>query len=281
MRDKNYTDTTTEKKAISDGVMTGMSALEESLPEDRLEVYEVVRLSGGKPLFVSEHYERMSKSLSGIGKELLLSFDEFAEQIDRVAKANSLDEGNIRIEQYRASSDTVEHTGIYPIPYEYPTPQMYAEGVKVTFMRAERDNPQVKIFNSHFRQQADTLIAETGAAEVLLVNRNGEITEGSRSNVFFIKDDTIVAAPQYSVLPGITRMKVLRIFREDGIGYEERPVMADGVGTFDAAFLTGTSKEVLPIAGIDEVSFDVNHPILRHIMKRYRKMAEDNIRRTI
>lgn len=276
MREKNIFDNRNEITVIADGVMTEMGTLEEILSRDRLEVYEVVRLSHGRPLFVNEHYERMSKSLSSIGKDLILSPAEFVEQIDRVAKANNMVEGNLRIEQYREPSDTVEHINIYPIPYEYPTREMYDEGVNVVFMQAERDNPQVKIFNVHFRQQADDLIADTGAAEVLLVNRNGEITEGSRSNVFFIKDDIVIAAPQHTVLPGITRMKVLQIFEEDGIRYEERPVMADNVGDFDAAFLTGTSKEVLPIATIEDVSFDVNHPILRHLMSRYHEMAEED-----
>lgn len=278
MQNVNSSDNRIDKAVIADGVMTSMSALEEILSQERLEIYEVVRLSGGKPLFVSEHYERMAKSISSVGKEPILSLEDFIQQIDMVAKANRMDEGNLRIEQYRIPSDTVEHVNIYPIPYEYPTEQMYEEGVSVVFMQAERDNPQVKIFNGHFRQQADDLIAETGVAEVLLVNRQGEITEGSRSNVFFIKGDTVIAAPQHTVLPGITRMKVLQIFDEDGIRYLEEPVMADNIDIFDAAFLTGTSKEVLPIANIEKKYFDVDHPILRHLMERYHSMARDNTR---
>lgn len=263
-----------DKTAIADGVKTRLEDLQEILNRERLEIYEVVRISGGKPLFVAEHYDRMQKSISSIGKNPELSFEEFDCQIEEVAKANSMNEGNIRIEQYRQPPDEVEHVNIYPIPYEYPTKQMYEEGVKVVFMKAERDNPQVKIYNEQFRQQADMLISETGAAEVLLVNKQGEITEGSRSNVFFIKEGTVIAAPQHTVLPGITRMKVLQIFREDGIRYEERPVMAENIGEFNAAFLTGTSKEVLPISSIEDNRFDVNHPILRHLMRRYHEMAQ-------
>lgn len=276
MRDNNSYDKKIEKQVIADGIMTGMSTLEQILARDRLEVYEVIRLSDGKPLFVTEHYERMSKSLSSIGKDPILSLDEFIEQIDRVAKANNMHEGNLRIEQYREPDETTEHTNIYPIPYEYPTPEMYAEGVEVAFLQAERDNPQAKIFNANFRQQTDDFIAETGVAEALLVNRNGEITEGSRSNVFFIKEGTVVAAPQHTVLPGITRMKVLQIFEEDGIHYEEKPVLAEGIDYFDSAFLTGTSKEVLPIRNIGDVLFDVNHPILRHLMRRYHEMTVED-----
>ena len=236
---------------------------------DRLEVYEVVRLDDGKPIFVKEHYDRLAKSLASIGKEPVVSLEEFIRQIDEVAKANNMSEGNLRIEQYRYSNEQDEHFNVHPIPYSYPTDEMYRDGVDVIFLNAERVNPQAKIFDGNLRQLADDLIEETGVAEVLLVNRNGEITEGSRSNVFFIKGDTVIAAPQHTVLPGITRMKVLQYIEEDGIAYVEKPVLANQVADFDAAFLTGTSKKVLPIAHIEGKAFDVNHPILRHLMERY------------
>ncbi|MDO4869928.1 MAG: aminotransferase class IV [Bacillota bacterium] len=262
-----------EEKVIADGIITDRSALDEILARDRLEIYEVVRICAGKPIFASEHYDRLVKSLASVGKEPVVSLDEFIGQIDQVVKANDLSEGNLRIEQYREPGDDTEHINIYHIPAVYPTDEMFAHGVTVAFMRAERDNPQAKIFDMQLRQKADEMIEKTGVTEVLLVNRNGEITEGSRSNVFFIKDNTVIAAPQHTVLPGITRMKVLQIMREDGIRYEEAPLKADEIDKFDSAFLTGTSKEVLPIATIESTAFDVDHPILRRLMRRYSELA--------
>ena len=267
--------TPTEEIVIADGEMTGRSALDEILSKDRLEVYEVVRISSGKPIFISEHYDRMVKSLASVNKAPVLSLHDFIEQIDQVVSANHLLNGNLRIEQYREPDDDIEHINIYPIPSVYPTEDMYRQGVDVAFMQAERDNPQAKIFDMQLRQQADEMIAREHVTEVLLINRNGEITEGSRSNVFFIQDGTVIAAPQHTVLPGITRMKVLQIMNEDSISYKEAPVRASDIGTFDAAFLTGTSKEVLPIARIEDTVFDVDHPILRHLMKRYRALTAE------
>ena len=264
-----------EELVIADGVMTGRSTLEEILAKDRLEVYEVIRISSGKPIFLEEHYQRLVSSLDSIGKAPVVSFDEFRQQIGRVICANQIQDQNLRIEQYREPSDHEEHINIYPIPSVYPTAQMFAEGVDVAMMRAERVNPQAKIFDMQLRQLADEMIEEAGVAEVLLINRNGEITEGSRSNVFFILEDTVIAAPQHTVLPGITRMKVLEIMNEQGIRYQEAPVKADEIGRFDAAFLTGTSKEVLPIARIEGTSYNVNHPILRQLMISYRQLAAE------
>ena len=47
--------------------------------------------------------------------------------------------------------------------------------------------------------------------------KNNEITEGSRSNIFFLKDETLVTAPDNAVLNGITRKHILEICRENSI----------------------------------------------------------------
>ena len=260
---------------IADGILTGSSSLRDILARDRLEIYEVVRISDGRPVFAEEHYDRFRNSLASIGKEPVLSGDEFRNQIETVAAANSIEEQNLRIEQYREPDEDTEHINIYPIPSHYPTAEMYAEGVRAGLLRAERDNPQAKIFNKQLRQLADEEILVTGVEEVLLVNRSGEITEGSRSNVFFVRGDVVYAAPQHTVLPGITRLKVLELIRAHDIEYAEMSIRADEIDGFDAAFLTGTSKEVLPISGIGSVKYDIDNAVVRSLMRWYRELVDN------
>ena len=104
---------------------------------------------------------------------------------------------------------------------------------------------------------------------MLLVDRNGQITEGSRSNVFFIKDGEVFTAPAEKVLLGVTRSKIIEIIRSMGVVLHEEAVDAGDIGSFDAAFISGTSPKVLPISSAGETSFDVNEPILRKIMEKY------------
>lgn len=266
-------------------MLTTWDALDAILEKERHGVYEVVRITDGRPVFLAEHYRRMISSLASVGADPVLPYDDFARELMRVACANGILNQNIRIEQYREYHDTVERINIYPIPSHYPTDEMFRVGVRVGLMSAERDNPQAKVFNKELRRRADRMIAETGVEEVLLVNRNGEITEGSRSNVFFIKGDTVIAAPQHTVLPGITRLKVLDIIREQGISYAEEVIQADDADRFDAAFMTGTSKEVLPIAVISDsgikligrvnYTYNVDNEILRRIQTSYHELASD------
>ena len=104
---------------------------------------------------------------------------------------------------------------------------------------------------------------------MLLVNREGRITEGSRSNVFFIRGREVWTAPSDRVLLGVTRSKVIDVIREAGLDLHFKSVREDHLASFDAAFISGTSPKVLPIASIGDISYDVNDPVLRDIMKRY------------
>ena len=125
------------------------------------------------------------------------------------------------------------------------------------------------MMDRQLREATDEAIKANGLYEVLLVDRNGQITEGSRSNVFFIKDGEVYTAPSEKVLLGVTRSKILEIIRYLGAALHEEAVAAEDIGSFDAAFISGTSPKVMPIASVGEVSFDVNDPILRKIMEKY------------
>ena len=119
------------------------------------------------------------------------------------------------------------------------------------------------------REATNTAIRENDLYEVLLVDRNGSITEGSRSNVFFIKNGEVYTAPSDKVLLGVTRSKVVEIIRDMGVTlHEEAPAAAD-IAEYQAAFISGTSPKVLPIASIGDVGFNVNDPVLRSIMEKY------------
>ena len=104
---------------------------------------------------------------------------------------------------------------------------------------------------------------------MLLVNRDGVITEGSRSNVFFVKNGEIYTSPTDAVLPGVTRTVIIRILEDAGIPLHYCAITQDMLTGFDAAFISGTSPKVLPVANIGDIAYDVDNPVLRSLMARY------------
>ena len=70
-------------------------------------------------------------------------------------------------------------------------------------------------------------------------------------------------------IPGITRGKIIEILNSKGITVHEEPIAATDIASFDAAFISGTSPKVLPIAQMDDTTYDVNDPLLRYLMNWY------------
>jgi D-alanine transaminase len=91
---------------------------------------------------------------------------------------------------------------------------------------------------------------ENGSKECIFV-RNGLITEGSHSNIFFVIDGTLFTHPESNhVLSGVTRKNVLRIAQELSIKIREEAVQENRIRFIREAFITNTSAEVTPVVDI-------------------------------
>ena len=227
-------------------------------------VYEVIRLMNGRPQFLPEHFARLEGSLGAIGKTVPFTYETLEQSITDLAAEGRIKDHNLKLEV-----DISGHGVLYMNPTHYPSPKQYAEGVRTGLFEGERKNPNIKMMDQALRDATNAAIRERGLYEVILVDRNGQITEGSRSNVFFIKDGEVYTSPLHQVLPGITRGKIIEILNSKGITVHEEPIAASDIASFDAAFISGTSPKVLPIAQMEGAAYDVNDPLLRDLMNWY------------
>ena len=227
-------------------------------------VYEVIRLTGGRPQFLQEHYSRLENSLGAIGMEVPFTCGRLGSAIAELAEEGHVLDHNLKLEV-----DISGHGVLYMNPTHYPSQEQYENGVRTELFRGERKNPNIKMMDQALRDATDAAIRDHDLYEVLLVDRSGYITEGSRSNIFFIRNGEVFTSPLHQVLPGVTRGKIIEIIRARGIVLHEDPIPASGIADFDAAFISGTSPKVLPIASVGEITYDVGLPLLRDIMRWY------------
>lgn len=247
-------------KAMIEGFKSDVTKGSLGLPS----VYEVIRLSGGRPQFLQEHYDRLERSLASMRIPVPFTRDELAGCIAQLAEESGIKDHNIKVEV-----DVSGHSTMYLNPTHYPSAEQYEKGVRTGLFKGERKNPNIKMMDRELRDATDKAIKSGGLYEVFLVNRDGIITEGSRSNVFFIKNGEIYTSPTDTVLPGVTRTVIIRILEDAGIPLHYRAIKQDELNSFDAAFISGTSPKVLPVAAIGDTAYDVDDPVLRSVMARY------------
>jgi len=230
-------------------------------------VYEVIRIIQGVPLFLEEHLERMSASLTLLGFTLPIPVDTLKVDLNRLIKKNAFQEGNIKI-----LLNHQEHLRIYAffIPHTYPEASYYEEGILTKTLPLERTNPNAKVLRAAYKEQVTRFIEEETIYEALLVNQEGQITEGSKSNVFFIQQNTLWTPPLKDVLGGVTRKRILAIAEELSISVMEAPVFLAALPMMDAAFISGTSPKILPIKSIDQWQIDSpGNPMVQQLIDAY------------
>jgi len=230
-------------------------------------VYEVIRVEEGVPLYVEDYLDRLEKTIHLSGINVDFSRNHILESILRLIRINDHKSGPVKL--MLSSDDFLLH---YMKPY-LPDTDGYISGVKTIFMHEERINPNAKVWNAVFREKIIAALKQSGAYEAILVSKNQEITEGSRSNVFFVKGDKLFTAPASTVLPGITRMKVLKACSLVGIKVNEVPLPFGEIRNFESAFLTGTSRKVLPISQIDDLIFQSGNVLVKTISAKFEELT--------
>jgi branched-chain amino acid aminotransferase len=263
------------KKFILNGNLQSSDSFDNSLVYEGDSVYEVIRMLKGYPVFFYDHMERLGSSVKLQRKKMLADTVTLKKDIITLKKWYKKKEINLKIVfNYNKGSENYLVYFIEPI---YPSEEQYRKGVKGILFYAERKDPASKVINHKLRSSIFHKLILEGGYEALLVNEKGQITEGSRSNIFFLKGDTLVTAPDNTVLSGITRKHILDICRKNDIKVRLACVGADRITSFDAVFMTGTSPMVLPFYCIDDKFFNVRVPLIETLRKHYIERARRSI----
>lgn len=267
------------KYFILNNEMKSCDEFDENLLSEGKSLYEVIRIIDGKPLFLQKHLERLKNSANIVNMKLWLTENEIKERIVKLTKENSISIGNVKfIFNFNKNNTFLA----YFVKHHYPSEEDYKNGVKTIFYHGERKNPNAKVINMDFRTAVDKEIKEKNAYEAILVDRNGYITEGSKSNIFMIKGKTVITSPLEAVLPGVTRGTIMELCSKMSLELKEEKVHYKDVKDLDALFISGTSPKVLPISKVDDIEFNSSqNELVLEIMEEYSKEVKEDIEKSI
>jgi len=223
-------------------------------------VYEYVASYNGRLFYLEPHLDRLEHSMAALAFPPL-SREKIRTAIETLFAEAAIDRAGIYIQISR---------GVAPRDHAFPAdaelqflmilrrvhekPAVLrdkgATAITVTDIRWGRcDIKTVQLLpNVLAKQQA----LEAGAYDAIFVAETGEVREGTSSNLFIIKDQSLITHPlTQRILPGITRMIILDICRAAGLSVEEAYFDKVALYAADEVFMSGTITEVLPITRID------------------------------
>lgn len=154
---------------------------------------------------------------------------------------------------------------------------IYRDGIAAVRVPLARELPHVKALSYLAPSLARAEARRRGAAEALLVDREGRILEGASSNVFAVLDGALVTPPVGAgILPGVTRTVVLEQAQELGLQVREEPLGSGLVGAADELFVTATTREVVPVVRLDDSPVGDGTPgaVTKELHEAYRRAVD-------
>jgi branched-chain amino acid aminotransferase len=254
-------------------------------------VYETMRTYGSRPFLYGRHMRRLRRSASMLALDVPWSDEELAERIRATQQAANLDgEAYIRVLVTRGVGELTYDPAATPAPslviivkpqVDLPD-DVFTRGVRVAIVSVVRNhpasvNPLIKSNNLLNSALAMQEALRAGAFEGVMRNYRGELTECTTSNLFIVKEGAALTPPlDAGLLPGITREFLFEVGPDAGVAVREQ-VLRDGdlLGA-DEAFLTGTTRGIVPIVAVDGRAIGNGQPgpITRRLLRAFRTAAE-------
>jgi D-alanine transaminase len=249
-------------------------------------IYEVARWYGGYFFDLPGHAERFRRSL----RETRIVWDEeallekiFLELIERNGLGTEC-----AIVYFQATRGVAPRNHSFPDPPVSPTIYGFARRQSINTLACERGvgiwlTPDPRWNRCDIKTTA--LIAnilpyqeahDLGYMEVCFV-RNGLVTEGVHSNLFFVRDETLYTHPVTNdILAGITRKNIITLAIDNGVSVVEEAVAADMIPYMSEAFLCNTTGEIVPILRITDqvIGEGTPGPVTRKIQTLFRDWVQ-------
>ena len=211
-------------------------------------VYETIKVEKNKMFFVEEHLQRLFDNACRINLPVRLKKGEIKNQINQVKNKLHTPNQLIRLILYPQKilvfSDDLEiDSNIY-------------KGVKIMTFLGKRNNPEIKSTENEMASRAWSTARKSDCFESLLIDKKGNIYEGSRSNFFWVKNNTIYTR-ENDILPGITRQVVLKNY---SLNINHDILNVKNLTNIDESFITQTSCGIVPVKQINNITIGRSSP---------------------
>ena len=244
-------------------------------------IFDYFRTHKGEPFLMQPYLQRFRSSAEQLHLSVPLNEEALTDVIRELISLNGLPESGVRLLLSGGYSENMFTPPASPnliIRIEesiLPGSHIYSNGVKLMSTEYLRDVPTIKTTNYLNAIRLWPEVKAAGATE-LLYHWNGQWLECSRSNFFVVVDGKLLTPPASAVLPGVTRGKVLSLAKEAGIPVEERPLPVAILARAEEAFITGTTKKVMPVVQIDEqlIGKGKPGPLTRKLMQLWKAFEE-------
>lgn len=235
-------------------------------------VYETLKVRNKKLYFIDYHLERLQHSAEVIEISLPFSKTQIRTFIEEYVQRLNTNACNIKMLLIGGTKPSLYIFASAPL---FPDRKLYKNGASMISYVYERLFPTAKTLNMLPSYIAYKKAKAQGCYDALLVDKDGIMLEGTRTNFCLIKDKTIFRAPAHRVLEGVTFLTLTKIADQEGFEISEKEIPLQDLALYDCAFITSTSTKIMPVTRIDTFVFPSIPDSLKKIMNSYEEYLDN------
>lgn len=246
-------------------------------------VFETMRSYKGKVFLIEEHLKRLCYGLRKMNIKLPYSRKKLQEYLKLSLSSNALKDARLRLIVWRGRRNA--RVSIVSWPYRPAAFSSYRKGFKATVSKIKQDyshrNPLIKSIDYLPFLLAYQKAKAEGYDEALLLNRQGFLAEGSRSNLFLVKDGVILTpALRCGCLKGITRQEVYQLSKTMHLKFKETFIRPEDLFNAQEAFLTNSLIEIMPLTRAEDrrIGSGKMGAMTAQLLSGYRQRVQDTLR---
>jgi branched-chain amino acid aminotransferase len=254
-------------------------------------VFEGIRVYNGKPFKLKEHLERLHHSAKCLGFEVPFSIEQLCQATIKQIDLNNIKNGYVRPVAWRGTETMLIGGGskIANVAiaawstFEDKRKDLRTNGTRMCISKWRKPNPDASPYSSKAASIytlctiAKNDATTQGFDDAIMLDSEDNVTEGTTSNIFFIKDEKLFTPIPDRFLNGITRQTVIKLANDLGYEVSEIKISLDSIKNYDSAFLTGTAIEIMQIKEIDKKEFTINHPVYKRLCDEFTNLVMSSI----
>ncbi|MCA1032812.1 aminodeoxychorismate lyase [Bacillus timonensis] len=243
-----------------------------------LGLFETFRIYDGHPFLLGDHLLRLEASLKDLRIRMPFTRQELEEIIKTLLHVNNLNDAYIRLNV----SAGIGEVGLHTKGYNQPTTIMYIKPITVqkalpkegVILSTPRNSPEgnVRVKSHHYMNNilGKYEIGDDISKEGIFLTKEGYLSEGITSNLFFIKGD-IAYTPslETGILNGITRQFVMNVLEKTGFDVYEGLYKVDDLKDCDEIFITNSIQEIVPLIRVNGYQTDNKMTVTKKLQDIY------------
>lgn len=237
-------------------------------------VYETIKQRNHILYFVNEHIDRLFHSANLLSLKHQFLKEQITNYLSQFVESLNESSCNIKVLLYGSLQSNDPQLILLASSPLFPQRKWYKEGISLKSFQYERWMPQAKSLNMVASYYMYSKAKEENCYDALLYDKKRTILEGTRTNMYLIKDTILYSAPKEKILEGVTMMTLEKVIKNSPFKLKYKNCKLDHINQYDGMIVTSTSSKILPVKKIDSFIFQDISPQINQLIKIYDEALE-------